>query len=96
MAAGLANDRPPGRQKLANAPPSGLTIRANALHLPEGGMGTPGIDWCIKRNTSILKLRLVSALRRVSRLQIRFRIWLSREITDVITSFLFLLQDFQT
>ena len=55
MAAGLTNDRPPGRETLANAPPSGLTRRANAPQLPGGGMGTPGIDWCIKRYTSYLE-----------------------------------------
>ena len=34
---GLANARPAGRSELAKAPPPGLTERANAPQLPEGG-----------------------------------------------------------
>ena len=39
MAPGLANARPPGSAKFENAPPSGLTRRANAPQKPEGGGG---------------------------------------------------------
>ena len=39
---GLANARPPGRAKLAKAPPSGLTRLANVPRLPEGGGGGGG------------------------------------------------------
>ena len=39
MARGLANTRPPGSAKFANAPPSGLTRRADAPQLPGGGGG---------------------------------------------------------
>ena len=37
MARGLANARPPGSAKFANAPPLGLTRQANALQWPGGG-----------------------------------------------------------
>ena len=37
MARGLANARPPGSAKFANATPLGLTRRANALQFPGGG-----------------------------------------------------------
>ena len=37
MARGLANARPLGSAKFANAPPPGLTRRANASQLPGGG-----------------------------------------------------------
>ena len=36
---GLGNTRPPGRAKFANAPPPGLTRRANASQEPGGGGG---------------------------------------------------------
>ena len=39
MAPGLANARPPGSAKFENAPPSGLTRRANAPQKPEVGGG---------------------------------------------------------
>jgi len=48
MARGLANARPPGSAKFANAPPLGLKRQANALQWPGGGEGevlsTGGID----------------------------------------------------
>ena len=48
---GMLMPSPRGCDKIANAPPPGLTTWANALRLP-GGMGTAGIDWCIKRRFS--------------------------------------------
>ena len=39
LARGLANARPQGSAPSANAPPPGLTWRANAPQLPEGGGG---------------------------------------------------------
>ena len=39
LARGLANPRPPGSATFVNAPPPGLTRRANALQLPGGGGG---------------------------------------------------------
>ena len=36
MAPGLANTRPPGSAKFADAPPLGLTRQANAPQLPGG------------------------------------------------------------
>ena len=44
MARGLANARPPGSVKFVDAPPPGLTRRANAPQLPEGELGAGGID----------------------------------------------------
>ena len=42
----LANARPPGSEKFANAPPPlpGLTRRANAAESREGGLCAAGID----------------------------------------------------
>ena len=45
--------QPPGRDKIAKAPPPGLTTSANAPRLPGGGgggMGTAGIDLSESRN----------------------------------------------
>ena len=39
MAPGLANARSPGSAKFVNAPPPGLTRRANARSSPGGGGG---------------------------------------------------------
>ena len=47
MAPGLANSRPPGSAKFADAPPPGLTRQGNAPQLPGGeggGLGVAGID----------------------------------------------------
>ena len=52
MAPGLANARPQGSAKFANAPPPGLTRPANDPQYPGGGrsgggggvLGAPGID----------------------------------------------------
>ena len=42
---GYANAQPPGRDKIANALPQGLTTWANVPRLPRGGgMGPAGID----------------------------------------------------
>ena len=43
---GMLMPSPRGRDKIANAPPPGVTTLANAPRLPEGGgcMGTAGID----------------------------------------------------
>ena len=49
-ARGMLMPSPQGRDKIANAPPLGLTTWANAPRLP-GGMGTAGIDWCITGDT---------------------------------------------
>ena len=44
MARGLANARPPGSAKFANATPLGLTRRANALQFPGGGGGWAQVE----------------------------------------------------
>ena len=50
MAPGMANAQSPGSAKFANAPPPGLTWRANAPQWPGGGggggaaLGAGGID----------------------------------------------------
>ena len=52
VAPGYANAQPPGCDKIADAPPPGLTTWANALRLPGGGgMGIAGIDWCINQES---------------------------------------------
>ena len=52
-ALGLANVRPPGSAKFANAPPPGLTWRANALQLLGGGGGGGGC-WALVELTDAL------------------------------------------
>ena len=44
MSPGLANVRPPGSTKFANAPPPGLTSSPGG----GGGLGAAGIDLCIR------------------------------------------------
>ena len=44
MAWGLANARPPGSAKFANAPSLGLTRRENAPQLPGGGGGWAQVE----------------------------------------------------
>jgi len=48
IAPGLANARPTGRAKFANAPPPGLKRRENASQEPGGGgggsLGAAGLD----------------------------------------------------
>ena len=44
MAPGLANARPPGSAKFANAPPSGMTWRVNALQWPGGRGGWAPVE----------------------------------------------------
>ena len=44
IALGLANARPPGRAKFANAPPPGLTRQATPPQQPSGG-GGPVRSW---------------------------------------------------
>ena len=47
-APGLANAWPLGSTRFANAPPPGLTMRANANGVGGGGdLGAAGIDGCI-------------------------------------------------
>ena len=51
---GYANAQPPGRDKIPNVPPPGLTTWVNAPRFPGGRMGTAGIDWCITRKKSVV------------------------------------------
>ena len=44
MARGLANARPPGSAKFANAPPPGLTRRAMPRSSPGGGGGWAQVE----------------------------------------------------
>ena len=50
---GYANAQLPGHDKIANAPSPGLTTWGNASGCPGAGMGTAGIEWCIKRDDSV-------------------------------------------
>ena len=49
----LANARPPGGAKFANAPLPGLTRRANTLQYPGGGGGG---GWALRELTDVLFL----------------------------------------
>ena len=50
VALGYANAQPPGRNKIVNTPPPGLTTWANALRLPGGGGG----EWALLELTDAL------------------------------------------
>ena len=56
-ARGYANAQPPGRDKIANAPPPGLTTK----QMPHGCPGGGGVGWAPLELTDALKRHLMFA-----------------------------------